>query len=433
MFRRTLWMALCALPLAAQVRTSPVQILIAPDRPDWKYTVGEKATFVIRAMRDNALASGAKLTYTIGPEQMPATMTATIELTGEPLRVDGGTMKEPGFLRCTATMEENGRTYRGLGTAAFDPEKIQAYTEQPADFDAFWKAAKDELAALPIDARRTLLPELSSGKADVYHVSIQNAGKNRGGKSRIFGMLAEPKAPGKHPALLVVPGAGVWKHGPSMKLAEQGAITFTIGIHGIPLTLDAEIYPLVFEALRGYWTWGLESRDRFYYRRVILGCLRAADYLASLPNWDGKTLLVSGESQGGALTIITAALDPRVKGLAPIYPALADLTAYMKGRAGGWPEVFADESMRTPANLATAPYYDTVNFARRLKVPGLYTWGYNDEVVPPSSMYAAYNAVTAPKKLHLVLPTGHSRLPEENEAIDAWLGKFLATGQAPME
>jgi len=61
----------------------------------------------------------------------------------------------------------------------------------------------------------------------------------------------------------------------------------------------------------------------------------------------------------------------------------------------------------------------TVNFARRMRIPDLYVWGYNDEVCPSSSMYPAFNAVRAPKKLLLALPTGHSRLPEENDLVDS--------------
>ena len=119
----------------------------------------------------------------------------------------------------------------------------------------------------------------------------------------------------------------------------------------------------------------------------------------SLPQFDGKNLAVMGGSQGGALSIMTAALDPRVKGLAVWIPALSDLTGDIYGRAGGWHRVFRNEKNRTAEKIETSRYYDTVNFARRLKVPGLYTFGYNDETCPPTSMFAAYNSVAAPKKL----------------------------------
>jgi len=432
---KSLLFALAVTALSAQTRTGTIQVFVAPDHADWKYKAGENATFLIRAIRDGNVMKGVKLTYRIGPEQMNPTVTRTVTLDGDPLRVDGGTMKEPGFLRCTATIEENGMTYRGNGTAGFDPEAIRPAAQNPADFDAFWDAGKKELAEIPIDAQRTLIPELSTSKVNVYHLSLQNVGRTRGTRTRVFGMLSVPTKPGKYPALLLVPGAGVSKINPAIKYAEMGAITLAIGIHGIPLTMDLSVYQLLAQgALNGYQNWGLESRDRYYYRRVYLGCLRANDYLTSLDNWDGKTLAVTGGSQGGALSLVTAGFDPRVKALAAFYPALADVTGYLKNRAGGWPHMFREDgpgSMRTQANLETSYYYDVVNFARRIRAPGVYAWGYNDATCPPTSMYAAYNVITAPKQLLLALETGHNRVPEEDRIIENWLARLFATGQPP--
>jgi cephalosporin-C deacetylase-like acetyl esterase len=74
-----------------------------------------------------------------------------------------------------------------------------------------------------------------------------------------------------------------------------------------------------------------------------------------------------------------------------------------------------------PENLETLRYYDVVNFARRLRVPGLYTWGFNDETTPPTSMYAAYNVITAEKSLLLALEAGHPTLPEQTAHMNDWL------------
>lgn len=65
--------------------------------------------------------------------------------------------------------------------------------------------------------------------------------------------------------------------------------------------------------------------DHYYYKRVYMGCVRAVDFIYSLPEFDGKNLAVNGGSQGGALSIITAGLDNRIKYLAAFYPALSDL------------------------------------------------------------------------------------------------------------
>lgn len=219
-----------------------------------------------------------------------------------------------------------------------------------------------------------------------------------------------------------------------MGLAEKGIITFQIGIHGLPVTLDQTIYEsLSAGALAGYPTLNLDNRDRYYYRRVYLGCVRANDFLTGLPKWDGSNLAVTGGSQGGALSIVTAGLDNRVKGLAAVYPALSDVTGYLKNRAGGWPHMFRAEgegSHRTREKIETSKYYDVVNFARRVKVPGFYSWGYNDETCPPTSMYAAYNVIPGAKQLLLALETGHSTTPEQTERINRWLETFLKTGRA---
>ncbi len=219
----------------------------------------------------------------------------------------------------------------------------------------------------------------------------------------------------------------ITRDGHALELAGKGFITLQVGIHGIPVDLPAEVYDALlagaFNSGRGYTAFNLDDPDRYYYRRVYLGCLRANDFLVSDPKWDGKNLVVTGGSQGGALTITTAGLDPRVTALAPYYPALSDMAGYLKGRAGGWPHLFKDEKdgHRTPAKIRTAAYYDVVNFARRVKAPGLYSWGWNDEVCPPTSTYAAYNVVTAPKKLLLTVETGHFTVPEQTEKVDRWI------------
>ena len=84
-------------------------------------------------------------------------------------------------------------------------------------------------------------------------------------------------------------------------------------------------------------------------------------------------------------------------------------------------------SLRTKEKIETTRYYDVVNFARRVKVPGFYTWGFNDETCPPTSMYSAYNVITAKKELMLALETGHNNVPEQVERVTNWLVNFVKT------
>jgi cephalosporin-C deacetylase len=421
---------LAAQAVPSQEFTGQVQVRVQLDHTDWTYTPGQPVHFRITAVRDGQPLRGARVSVRIGPEMMPPTIEKTLDLPPDGATIDAGTMTTPGFLRCIASLDFDGKSYRGLATAGFQPEAIRPTTEDPPDFDTFWSGAKDALAKIPLDARLTPLPDYGTATVEVFQVNLQNIGD--GTPSRLYGILCQPRAEGKYPAVLGVPGAGVRPYRGMVELAEKGLITLQIGIHGLPVNLDPSVYEsLRVGALAGYPGFGLESRTRYYYYRVYLGCVRANDFLVSLPKYDGSNLLVTGGSQGGALSIVTAGLDPRVKGLAAYYPALSDVTGYLNGRAGGWPHIFRSEqdpTLRMKEKIETSRYYDVVNFARRVKAPGLYTWGFNDETCPPTSMYSAYNVIPGSKKLLLALETGHGNVPEQVDRVNRWIEEFLKAG-----
>ena len=154
--------------------------------------------------------------------------------------------------------------------------------------------------------------------------------------------------------------------------------------------------------------------------------IRALDYLKARPDWDGRTLIVYGGSQGGMLSVVTAALDSRVKYMVCQFPAFSDVTGYYNGRAGGWPHLFINKNETAiQEKIATSKYYDTVNFARFVRIPAFYTWGFNDLTCCPTSTFSVYNVVNAPKELRLALDAGHWTYPwQVQEGIDWLKGKF---------
>jgi cephalosporin-C deacetylase-like acetyl esterase len=365
-----------------------------------------------------------KIIYQVGPERMKPYKTDSVVLKDGRFTTKGLTMKEPGFLRCVVSVMVDGKLYRNLATAGYGVDQIKPTVAMPADFESFWKTAAEDLAKVPIDAKMSLMPERSSALTDVYQVNFQGLGY-----SRIYGILCIPRKEGKYPAVLQVPGAGIRPYGPDLDLADKGIIVLTVGIHGIPVTLDPGVYTsLSAGALNGYMTFNMDDRDRYYYKRVYTNCIRGNDLIFSLPQFDGSTLAVMGGSQGGALSIVTAGLDKRVKYLAAQYPAICDLTGYTKGRAGGWPHMLHESRPQWFNNdkvINTLAYYDVVNFAKGVKAEGHYSWGFNDETCPPTSIYAAYNEITAPKQIALYLNTGHFQYPEQRAAIYNWVAEKL--------
>ncbi len=407
-----------SLSISAQIRGTNIVVSVTPDHQDWNYKVGEKASFVVNVRKSGTLLNQVKVDYEAGPVMYP-NMKKTLVLKDGTMKWSGE-MKTPGFYRLKVVAHVDGKDYEGLCTAAFSPEKIKPFAQEPKDFDDFWKKALDEARQIDLNPTKVLLPERCTKDVNVYEVSYHN---NRWG-SKMYGILSIPVKPGKYPALLRVPGAGVRPYSGDTYTATGKCIVLEIGIHGVPVTMEQKVYDdLANAALNGYWDTNLENPDRNAYKRVVTGAVKGVDMIASLDEWDGKTVGVTGSSQGGFLSLAVAALDKRVTFLAAVHDAMCDYEAELHGVAGGWPHYFYHAKMNaiTKARLEGARYYDGVNFARRITVPGWYSFGYNDEVVPPTSAYGLYNTIKAPKILSLYQMTGHFWYQEQ---WDEWL-EFL--------
>lgn len=418
-FTIVLYMSLCSALFAQSQQGSLIRIMISPSKTGMVYAVNEKVEFDVAIYQYGQLVQNAEISYQVGPEMMEPTDINTMTLRNGRGVIKGGKMSDPGFLRCYVTYTSEGVDYRNSGTAGIAPEKIQPTTTVPEDFLSFWEANLEQLAKVPLDPVITLMPERSTHLTNVYHISFNNI------NGRIYGILTRPKKEGKYPAILHVPGAGVRPY--SGTNLNQPVISLQVGIHGVPVNLyDSPLYvSLGSGPLNGYMRANLDDKDNYYYKRVYLGMVKAVDMIFSLPEFDGENIGVMGGSQGGALSITTAGLDKRIKYLVSYYPALSDLTGYLEGRAGGWPHLFKDDFTNKPEKIATSKYYDVVNFAKQVKVPGYYSTGFNDNVCPPTSIYSAYNSVNAEKEMSLYLDAAHWQYPEQGkEGMDWMLNKL---------
>lgn len=401
-----------------------------PDHPDWIYRTGEKAKIKIRLFKYGIPQDGIAVNYETGSELMPSDKTGSITLKNGKAEINIGTLDKPGFRDCIFSVMINGKKYSHHVKVGFSPDKIKPYTEMPDGFMDFWKNNIKEASEFPLKYTKEKAEEYCTEKIDCYLIKLQL--NNRG--QAVYGYLFYPKnaKPGSCPVVLSPPGAGIKTIKEPLRhkyYAEEGFIRLEFEIHGLNPTMSEEQFKEISNAFNGkengYLTNGLDNKDNYYMKRVYLSCLRCIDLLTSLPEWDGKNVIVQGGSQGGALAMITAGLDKRVTACVVNHPALSDMAGYMAGRAGGYPHFFRTRGMDTKEKLETMSYYDVVNFARLIKADTFMTWGFNDNTCPPTTSYAVYNTLECNKEA-LITPINEHWTSEETERGHLeWIKKHL--------
>lgn len=403
-----------------------VTIRLTPDRADWTYRCKSDVRLELQVIRHNVAIPNVTVGYTWGYEQRPA-------LTKDSLRIDktGKTTLSlhgadvPGFMTFTANVRIDGEQYTNYINLAFDPLRIQPTTTLPEDFMSWWQAELKKAEQVPLMPVFKHEPGMSNGKADVYMVHFQN---HKAG-SYIYGMLTVPKTPGRHAAVVEYPGAGIHKfQSGNMAWADSDIVCLQIGIHGIPLDMEAEVYQnLTNGGMANYAYLGLEHRDNYYYRRVFLGAAKAVDFLKSLDYVDSTRIGVYGGSQGGLLSLVVAALKPEVRCVSAAYPAMCETAGSRYERAEGWPRLFVwRKGTDTPQIRDVVRYFDAVNFARFVTQDIQFIQGYNDHVCMPTTTFSAYNVIPKGRKILLTpYDCSHWLYPEQHAARRQWMCRML--------
>ena len=397
---------------------SDVLWVTVPNHANWLYKTGEKASVEVQLFKYGIPQDEVMVSYEIGDDLMPADTKGSIVLKKGKGTITMGTMKKPGFRDCRMTVKLGNQVYKHHVKVGFSVDQILPYTQMPSDFKEFWNKNKQELNSFPLTYTKELAKEYCTDKIDCYLVKLQI---NKQGQS-VYGYLFYPKNAQKKncPVVLCPPGAGIKTIKEPLRhkyYAEQGCIRLEMEIHGLNPTMTTEEFKEISTAFgneSNYLNINLDNKDNYYMKRVYMACVRAIDLLTSLPEWDGKNVIVQGGSQGGALAIVTAGLDERVTLCVANHPALSDMAGFKAERADGYPHFSRTPSMDTPEKIKTMSYYDVVNFARLVKAHTYITWGFNDDVCPPTTSYAAYNVLTCPKEA-LITPINEHWTSEVTE------------------
>jgi cephalosporin-C deacetylase len=296
-------------------------------------------------------------------------------------------------------------------------------TVRPPDFDDFWAAIMAEANAIQLNPTMELVPMRSTAEVDVYDIGYDSLDG-----LRIAGWYCRPKdsyLPPPYPALLIVPG---YISEPTLpkSWARMGYAALGVAPRG-KLRSNRHYNP----GYPGLLVNNIVDRHTYSYRGFYVDACRAVDFVLTRPEVDRARIGVHGSSQGGALTITTAALRRDVitcgAAGAPYLCGFMDAASLTHS----WPYQEINDYLRLyPERRAqvreTLNYFDGINFAPQITAPMMVYIGLNDDVCPPETGYAVYNAIAGPKELHAQPRSAHDAgrfwvMPK----VEAFLAKHL--------
>ena len=299
-------------------------------------------------------------------------------------------------------------------------------TPRPADFDSFWDTSLAEMKAL--DARVELTPaRFTAPGVDCFDLFFTGVGG-----ARVHAKYLRPKsAPEPHPAVVIFHGysgnSGDWFD----KLAWT-ALGYSV------LALDCrgqggfsqDCGGVTGTTLNGHIIRGLDDPpQQLLFRQIFLDTAQLAGLAMQRPEVDPQRVGATGGSQGGGLTLACAALEPRLKRAAPVFPFLCDYqrvwemdlatNAYTELRT--YFRQFDPRHEREQEIFTKLGYIDCQHLAPRIRAEVLLVTGLMDQICPPSTQFAAYNKITAKKDMVIYPDYGHEGLPGANDTISAFM------------
>lgn len=304
-------------------------------------------------------------------------------------------------------------------------EKLKTYqgvNPRPDDFDAFWEQSIAEMQAL--DPQVELVPaDFETDFAECLELYFTGVGE-----ARIHAKFLRPKeAPTPHPAVLMFHGysgdAGDWSD--KLGYVAMGYTVAALDCRGQG-GLSEDKGGVTGWTLQGHIVRGLDDAPaKMLFRHIFLDTAQLARIVMDMPDVDETRVGATGGSQGGGLTLACAALEPRIKRAAPVFPFLCDyrrvwdidldVDAYAELRA--YFRRFDPLHEREEAVFTKLGYVDVQHLCPRIRAEVLMGMGLMDQICPPSTQFAAYNKIEARKSLAIYPDFGHETLPGHSDKV----------------
>ena len=396
-------LALLAGPAAAQTLPN-VNLVFEPFHANGIYRIGERAGWTVHGLLGNAYT---RYSYEIRENNFTVLKSGVLDLTGGTGVLDV-TLDHPGMIYARlrfigapepATPPTAQELDKMTVAAAIAPDQIKPSVAKPADFDSFWAGKLAALNQVPMN------PKLEPAPTDVPGIALSTVTLDSL-NSQVHGYLAAPTDGKKHPALIYYQYAGVYPLQKSQVTdrAAEGWLTLDVDSHDMP--------PDQATAPRDYAKIGNTDRETSYFLNMYLRDTRALDYIRSLPDWDGRTVVITGTSMGGQQSFATAGLNPgKVTAMIVNVPAGADISGDLHGSKRGYPNWVVDD----PKVVETARYFDAVNFAPTITAKSVVALGFIDTTSPSFGVFAAFGQIKGAKEVVPMPDSDHNNITPQQE------------------
>ena len=408
-----------------------------PVTNDWVWSGKPQITVHIENGNKMAVRLGIQVKINTDKKEAVTTLNDSVDVAGKGKQDFVFSTTEnlaPGFYRAYCYV--NGKLAKNF-IFGIDPFDIVSVPDKQPDYDEFWQAAKDQLAAVDMNANLIEITEKSSSSRKVYLVEFFSVPDGLSGDPvKIRGYYCEPQDGQKHPVILHFYGYDTQgtkakcecPNGGSSQYAE-----FYLSHRGQYLNnRPAGTNPGIEEAtenIYGDWfAYNFGNKDSYYYRGAYMDCVQAVRFMASRPTSDMTKIFAEGSSQGGALTYAAAALSD--------YPftAIAANVAFMGDFADAidipslayWEMNDNRGSMTNEQILKSMSYFDTKNLATRISCAVMASSGLQDDVCPPRTNVVPFNNLLTPadKKTYIFGPEMGHDYPQGWSPI-AFFKKYL--------
>jgi len=321
---------------------------------------------------------------------------------------------------------------------AIDPFKITSENDKPADFDAFWKAAKDQLAAIEMNAKLTEIPERSSSTCKVYLVEMNSIPDGLSGEPvKIRGYYCEPQDGQKHPVIMHYYGYDTQGYTGEVACPWGGdKAEFYLSHRGQylnnrPAGTNLGVAEETKNIYGDWFRYNLGEKDTYYYRGAYMDVVQSIRFMATRETSNMEKLFAEGSSQGGALTYVAAALsDYPFTAIAANVAFMGDFAdakdipslAYWEISDHYWVDGVAKEQ-----SIKYLPYFDIKHMAPRISCAVLGSSGLADETCPARLNLVPFNNLATPadKKDYIIEPNmGHSYPKNWTGRMNALFGKY---------